>query len=49
VGLVGWLRYQANDRAIRASVDLASTRSASVIAVAVVAVPLVAAVVLSLS
>jgi putative membrane protein len=49
VGLIGWLRYRANDRAIRAGVDMAPTRSPTVIAVAVVAVPLVAAVVLSLS
>ncbi|MGZ4426878.1 MAG: YidH family protein [Nocardioidaceae bacterium] len=47
VGLAGYLRWRDNERSIRAGHEMHTSRSASVITVAVVVVPLVAAVILA--
>lgn len=49
VGLTGYLRFRDNERTIRSGEQMPTPRSTSVIAVAVVAVPLVAAVLITLS
>jgi putative membrane protein len=49
VGLVGFLRWRSNERAIRSGGPMQSSRATWVIAVAVVAIPLVAAVVFTLT
>lgn len=48
VGLSGYLRYYANEKAIRAGADLVRIRASTVLLVAVVALPLLAAVALTL-
>jgi putative membrane protein len=49
VGLVGYLRWRSNDRSIRAGAAMHANRATSVIAIAVVGIPLVAAVLLTLT
>ena len=49
VGLTGYLRYYANERAIRAGTDLTRIRASVVVVVAVVVLPPLAAVILALS
>jgi putative membrane protein len=48
VGLAGYLRSRANERAIRAGGQMHTARSTGVVTAAVVVVPLVAAVVVAL-
>jgi putative membrane protein len=49
VGLTGYLRYYANERAIRAGTDLTRIRASVVVVVAVVVLPPLAALALALS
>jgi putative membrane protein len=49
VGLVGYLRWRSNEQAIRTGRPMHSSRGTRVIAVAVVVIPLVAAVLLTLT
>jgi putative membrane protein len=49
VGLVGYLRWRSNERAIRTGEPMHASRATRVIAVAVVVIPLVAAVLLTLT
>lgn len=49
VGLGGYQRYIANERAIRAGEEMGTARTTSLVTVAVAVVPLIAAVVITLS
>lgn len=49
LGLTGYLRFSANDRAIRAGGEMRTARATSLVTVAVSVVPLVAAAVIALS
>lgn len=49
VGLTGYHRYRANERAIRAGTDMHSARGTAVLAFAVAGLPLVAAIVLAVA